>query len=121
MFPSGVAFEIQAWHAHAASILHFSNGADSLLLFRGERLSQHQRDPLAGRNFQIVLIKAAMNKRDDASIGLAAAFPHFHHFGLHANCIAVEKRLWKSHFVPAEIGDRGAKRRVSNRNSDHHA
>jgi hypothetical protein len=121
VIPSAFAFEMDARHSHFVIILHFSNDADSLRLFRRGRALQHQRDALAGSDFHIVLIEAAMNEGNDAPVGLAAAFPQFDHFGLDANGIAVEKRFWKAHLVPPEIGYRGAKRSVSNRNSNHHA
>jgi len=89
-------------------------------LFRG-RLLQHEREPQAGGDFFIVLVETSVDESHNSPVGLAAAFAHFDDFGLHVNGVAMKQRLWKSHLVPTEIGDRGPLRGISNRNSHHHA
>jgi len=86
-----------------------------------EWLLLHEREPQAGSDFFIVLVETPVDECHDTPIGLAAAFAHFDDFGLHVNSVAMKQRLWKSHLVPTEIGDRRPLRGISNRNSHHHA
>ena len=76
------------------------------LLFRNWRFLQHECEPLAGRDFLIVLIEAAVNKGHNTPIGFAMAFPHTDHFSLDPDGVAMKEWLGKAHVVPSQIGYR---------------
>ena len=76
------------------------------MLFCSWRFLLHEREPLAGRDFLIVLMEATVNKGQDAPIGFATAFPHVDHSGLDPDGVVMKEWLWESHVVPSQIGYR---------------
>ena len=74
----------------------------------------------ARRGHQIaVLIVGAMMEVDDTGIGPRAAIALADHLRLHANGVAVKYRLAELNVRHAEVGDRGAERRVGDGDADH--
>lgn len=79
----------------------------------------HQRAALALRDNLAALVDGAMEEENDALRRSRLAFADLQHFARHMQRVAVKHRLGEDDVGHAEIGDRGAERRLVHRNADH--
>ena len=85
-----------------------------------DRAFFHQACAFAVGHQFVILIEGFMVKNNDAICGPGFAFPRFHDRRAGTNAVTVIDGLREIHVSHGKIADRGAQRRISNRNTDHH-
>jgi len=68
-----------------------------------------------------VLVIASVFKNHDAVLWSRFAVSQFQHFGFYVHGVTVKQGLGKTHFIPSQIGNGGAKRGVTHRNTHYQA
>ena len=81
----------------------------------------HQCGTFADANEFIMLIERTVLKDHNSIVGPRLRVLQLNHLGFNSDGVTVEQRLWKSHIVPSQIGNRRADRCIADRYPDHEA
>ena len=81
----------------------------------------HQCCAFADADEFIMLIERAVLENHNSIVGPRLRILQLKHLGFNSYGVTVEQRLWKSHIVPSQIGNRRADRCIADRYADHEA
>jgi hypothetical protein len=81
----------------------------------------HQCCTFADADEFIMLIEPTVFENHNSIVGPRLRVLQLDHLGFNSNGVAVEQRLWKSHIVPPQIGNRRTDRCIADRYADHEA